>query len=158
MHFRQFLQQHGPLPGSLMDKLNASAHDPSPRLVKEVERSASFGTMLEVYDELCKQTRSGRRGATAKFWMAYADLMQIYRLFDRACRTNDVELYIYAPGRMCSIFLAGNRPNYSRWMVVYPLRLLNIAPSTRQLLERGTLSIRQTSKNFSISLLEAWST
>ena len=151
MHFRQFLQQHGPLPESLMNKLNVSAHDPSPRLVKDVERSASFGTMLEEYEEFCKQTRSGHHGATAEFWMAYVDLMRIYRLFDRACRTNDVALYIYALGRMCSIFFAANRPNYSRWMVVYHLRLLNMAPSIRQLLGRGALSIRRTSKNFARS-------
>jgi len=95
-----------------------------------------------------RNQRLGKHGATAQYWMVYIDLVQLYLLFSR---TNDLELYIHCLGRMCSIFFATSRPNYSRWMVRYHLNLLNIDithPGIRETLKNGGLSVRRTEKTF----------
>jgi len=109
---------------------------------------------MEQCEQYTEETRLGKHGATAQYWMVYIDLVELYLLFSRACRTNDLELYIYCLGRMCSIFSATSRPNYSRWMVRYHLNLLNIDtthPGIRETLKNGGLSVRQTEKHFSRS-------
>ena len=105
--------------------------------------------LLERYDEYCGCTRRGEHGKTAMFWMTYIDLVKIYLLLDRACRTNDIDLYIYALRPMLSVFFATHRPNYARWMTRYLLNLINSHPGIRPIFEGGALSIRRTSKSFS---------
>ena len=63
----------------------------------------SYKLMLERYDEYCGCTRRGEHGKPAMFWMTYIDLVKIYLLLDRACRTNDVDLYIYTLLDRCSL-------------------------------------------------------
>ena len=114
--------------------------------------SVSLKKTLNWYDDYSDRTRSGIYGATVQFWFSYIDLVQVYRLFDRACRTNDIDLFIYALGQMIPIFFAANRPNYARWMVVYHLNLLNMHithPGVIDTLFKGALSIRRTDKHFS---------
>jgi len=109
---------------------------------------------MEQYERYTEETRLGKHGAPAQYWMVYIDLVELYLLFSRACRTNDLELYIHCLGRMCSIVFATSRPNYSRWMVRYHLNLLNIDtthPGIRETLTNGGLSVRRTEKHFSRS-------
>ena len=82
----------------------------------------------------------------------YVKLVQIWLVFNRACRTNDVPLFVYALEQMIPIFFAGNRPNYSRWMIRYHMNLLNSEeshPGVMNLLQNGAFSVRRTNKSFS---------
>ena len=84
--------------------------------------------------------------------IVYAQLVRIFMIFTRACRTNDVELFIYALQLMIPVYFAGSRPNYARWLVRYHLNLINSEdthPGIRAMLEAGALSIRRTDKHFS---------
>ena len=104
------------------------------------------------YVEYTKCTLSGKHGNTARIVMTYVKLVDIYHRFSRACRTNDLELFIYSLGEMCTLFFTTSRPNYARWMVRYYLNLLNVDqthPGVKQILAGGALSIRPTNKTFS---------
>ena len=84
--------------------------------------------------------------------MMYIKAVNLFLIFNRACRTNDLELFTYAFGQMRPSFFAGNRPNYARWMVRYHMNLMNVDkthPGVKQMLEDGALSIRRTNKSFS---------
>ena len=81
-------------------------------------------------------------------------LFQTYMVFDRACNTNDVDLFVYALKQMIPIF---HRSIYARLMVLYHINLMNMDithPGVRDLLARGGFSIRRTSKNFSRCLVD----
>ena len=83
--------------------------------------------------------------------MIYIQAIHVYLLFHRACRTNELDLFIYALGQMRYSFFAGSRPNYARWMVRYHMNLLNVDkthPGVRDILQQGALSIRRTDKSF----------
>ncbi len=87
----------------------------------------------------------------------YIDLVHIFLLFDRACRTNDVTLYSYALGLMCPLFFATHKPNYARWMSLYHLNLLNMEkthPGIGTSFEGGALSVRRTKHSFSRSAVD----
>ncbi len=84
--------------------------------------------------------------------MCYVQLVHLFLLFSRACKTNDVDLFLHGLGHMLPVFFAGNRPNYARWMVRYHLNLVNMDkthPGVQRVLENGALSVRRTKKTFS---------
>ena len=89
-------------------------NEPSPESIQSLERMDAFNTLVDKYEEFTDRTRSGEHGKTALFWMRYIDLVELYLLFSRACHTNDLELFIYTLGKMCSVFFGTNRPNYAR--------------------------------------------
>lgn len=99
-----------------------------------------------------EKTRSGIHGKTAQFYQQYIDLVNVYKYFSRAYRTNNVEMYTHALEKMIPAFFSGKRLNYARWMTVYLLKLLNIeneAPDIKHALSQGGLSIRRTTNSFS---------
>ena len=101
---------------------------------------------------ILKDTRRGKLGVTAQYWIGYIDLVELFLLLSRSCRTNDVDLFKFCIGEMCSIFFAAGRYNYSRWMVKYHLNLMNIDnthPDLKQTLEKGCLTVKRISKSFS---------
>ena len=65
----------------------------------------------------CNDTKAGKHGVNAQFWMNYINMVNIYMLFSRAVRTNDVELFCFMFGKMIEIILAANQPNYSCYML-----------------------------------------
>lgn len=146
IHFRQYLKESGPLSPEMTDMLKALHINSSQQEVDRIEKSTPFVTLMEDYEGFTAKTRQGNRGDTAKYWMHYTDLVQLYRLFVRACKTNDVSLFTYALGRMRAVIFAANRPNYSRWMTLYHLNLLNVKEPFRTMLEDGELSIRRSAK------------
>ena len=131
--------------------------NPSPELMQRIERSDEYEDIMVRYSEYIDATRDGQHGTTARFWMVYIDLVNLYHRFSRASRTNDLELFIHALGEMCPVFFATSRPNYSRWMVRYQLNLLNVEhthPGVKGMLEGGAMSIRRTTKDFSRSAVD----
>jgi hypothetical protein len=149
LHFRSFLDSDGPVQQQLQKKMSQLADEPSPGLMQEIERLDVYEDLMVRYSVYTDVTMDGQHGNTAKFWMIYVKLINIYHRFSRASRTNDLELFIYTLGEMCSLFFATNRPNYARWMVRYQLNLLNIDhthPGVKLILARGAMAIRRTTK------------
>jgi len=121
--------------------------------------SASADVLLQRYEQFCDQTRRGTYGSIDRFWLLYVDLVHIFMLYDRACRTNtnDVSLYTHALGLMCSVFFATHEPKYARSMSLYHLNLLNVEATHPWILtnfEAGALSVRRTRHSFSRSAVE----
>ena len=109
------------------------------------------------YRAYIKCTLRGYHGSSARFGIIYVHLVPIYIRFNRACRTNDGELYIYAVEELISVLFAANRPIYTRWVMKYHRNLLNMEdshPGINQVLCNGALSIRRTDKNFSRSVVD----
>ena len=140
------------MPDALKSAIQLATTNPTLETVQALEVCDDYIHLMAEYAEYTEKTLSGDHGSTAKFWMIYIQLVNIFLRFSRACRTNDLDLFIFTLHEMCPIFFAGNRPNYSRWMVKYLLNLLNIEethPGLRAILQKGAFSIRRTQKSFS---------
>ena len=151
LHFRSYVATCGNISASLLNLLTGLKDQPSSEAFEVIQNSPDFLSFLENYERFTEETRSGNHGSTAQFWMVYIDLVGLFLLFSRACHSNDLDLYIYSLGEMCSVFFASGRPNYSRWMARYHLNLLNIDethPGVRQMLENGGLSVKHTKNTF----------
>ena len=154
LHIRKFISSHERYPVVLEQRLqelqtNIGIADV---LMNELEESPVFQGYMAEYEKFAHDTRSGRHGATAAFWMLYGDLVELYLLFSRATRMNDLDLFIYCLGKMAPLFFATSHPNYARWMVRYYLNLMNVNethPGVREMLEDGALSVGRTGRRFS---------
>jgi hypothetical protein len=135
---------------------------PSPEKMQELEKTRDYTSFMVEYESFCEDTRAGKHGTNAQFWINYIDMVDIYMLFSRAVRTNDVDLFIFMLGKMIDIFFAANRHNYARYMCLYYLRLLNMDtthPGVRRQLEQGGLSVRLSSNSFTrqpVTVDQAW--
>lgn len=119
---------------------------------ENVEDSTIIKNIIIAYEDFCNATRSGPHGATAQFWMLYIELIHTFNEFERAVRTNDIQLFIQSLTPMIHLFFATNHINYSRWISKYQLDLLNMYkthPGLRDILEEGVFTIRRTSHSFS---------
>jgi hypothetical protein len=157
LHFKQFIELNGPVPEVFIQLLKDFNTDPSSDSLSTLAETAAFTELMDLYETYCEATRKGDHGATAKFWFTYIDLVHQYFLLDRACRTNNVDLYIYSLAKICPMFFAANRPNYARWMTRYYLNMLNMENThegIRATFEGGALSIRRTSKALSRSAVD----
>jgi hypothetical protein len=135
----------------MVDILKNLQETPTPERMDEIEKTNDYISFMESYETFCRDTEAGKHGANAQFWMNYINMVDIYMLFSRAVRTNDVELFCFMLGQMIDIFFAANKPNYSRYMCLYYLRLLNMDithPGIRQQLEQGGLSVRLATNSF----------
>ena len=157
LHFKHFVELHGAMTEECSSLLKHFACNPTPESIDRLLSSDAINTLLVRYEKFCECTRHGYHGATAKFWIIYVDLVHLYLHMDWACRTNNIDLYIYALGQMCPIFFATHRPNYARWMTRYHLNLINMEHThegIRSMFEGGALSIRRTSSTFSRSPID----
>ena len=151
LHFKCFFAEHCPLPESFVKQLKKLQDDPSPDALKAFENSPEYVQVMQMYEEFTEKTRTGEHGTTAQYWIMYMDLVELHQLFSHATRTNDLDLFIYCLGEMCSMFFATNHPNYARYTVRYRLNLMNIEsthPGARETLLAGGLSVRRSSKAF----------
>ena len=101
------------------------------------------------YGMYCEDTMSGARGKTAKFWMIYCHLVDLYLLFHGAMKTCDVDLFTYVLHDMSKIFFTTNHQNYAKWMIRYSLELLNLDLPLRKMLMNGGLSVQRSKNHFS---------
>lgn len=111
----------------------------------------ALGDVLRKYEIFTDQTLKGEHGCTAQFAMMYVRFIDYYLIFERAIRTSDLELYIYALYRMAALFFTFNHQNYARWSARYLDELINIDdkyPGLRNEFDSGALSIRRTNANF----------
>jgi hypothetical protein len=152
LHFSAFLREFGKIPDIVLAALADIEKEPSPAIIHNLEETDQYITFMTAYEIYTEQTLEGQHGSTAQYWMVYVKLVNQFLLFTRACRTNDLTLFIYALEQMIPVFFAGNRPNYARWMIRYHLNLLNAEsthPGVTQMLQDGALSVRRTPKSFS---------
>ena len=151
LHFKHFVELHGAMTEECSSLLKHFACNPTPESIDRLLNSDAINTLLVRYEKFCECTRHGYQGATGMFWIIYVDLVHLYLHMDRACRTNKIDLYIYALGQMCPIFFGTHRPNYARWMTRYHLNLINMEHTHEgicSMLEGVALSIRRTSNTF----------
>lgn len=152
LHFQSFVAEYGDISVGLQEKLLNLTINPSPAEMQNVLELDELNLLFQKYVKFSNETKTGKHGSTAQFWYMYIELVELFLLFSRSCRTNDLPLFTYCLGRMCAVFFAANRPNYARWMTKYHLNLLNIDithPEAREMLQNGGLSIRRSSKSFS---------
>ena len=152
LHFNAFLEMYGPLSEEFRHMLHEINLNPSPLVLEAFEKSPQYTKLMTDYQTYCDKTLEGSHDSTQKFWMMYVCLVEKFMIFNRACRTNDIILFIYALEQIIPVLFAGNRPNYSRWMVRYHLNLLNAEnthPGVMNMLKDGAFSVRRTKKPFS---------
>lgn len=104
------------------------------------------------YANFVVETQSGEHGKTAKFYMEYVRLIDLYHLFSRSIRTNDIPLFVYCLPDIATLFFTFNHPNYARWILRYHSNLTNMEtthPGLRDYFDKGVFTIRRTKKNFS---------
>ena len=61
------------------------------------------------YSMYCKDAMSGACGKTAKFWMIYCHLVDLYLLFHGEMKSCDVDLFTYVLHDMPKIFFTANQ-------------------------------------------------
>ncbi len=146
LHLQRFVEDlNVPLTNDVMNNLkNINKDQPS----QEDIQKALNDPFIHEYMAYKEKTRAGEHGDTARFWMQYADCVDDYKMFSRACRTNDVDLFIYSLGQMIPMYFAAGQPNYSRWMVCLVLDLLNAPSAVKDMLAEGALSVRRSSQTF----------
>ncbi len=150
LHFDHFLATTELPDGVSMEELQALAHVESGSVPSDLPPQLS--DLFNLYDAHCQETLNGRYGSTAKYWMIYIRLMELYHLLSRATRTGDYKLYIFVLPELMKVFFAFNHHNYARWLVVFHDRLLTMEeshPGITEAFEKGIISIRRTSKPFS---------
>ena len=126
LHFKNFLEEFGPISQELATRMDELKRSPGPAMLECIEGLQEYKYLMESYEHSVQQTLDGEHGNTARFWMTYITLVKAYLMLSCACRTSDVDLFVYALSQMCPVFFAASHQNYARWMVRYCLRLLNI--------------------------------
>ena len=117
-----------------------------------LESSSVLKKCIESYGNFAAQTRSGKHGATAQFWIMYVDYIQTYHDLERAIRSKNIDMFTHSLTRIIDLFFATNHVNYSRWLSKFQLDLLNMDdthPGLRQLLEKGAFTVRRSDNSFS---------
>lgn len=107
--------------------------------------------VLKHYEKYTKKTFENGHGFTAKYVLMYVRFVELYQLFERAIRTSDLNLYIYAAYNMCGLFFICNHQNYARWLTRNLDDLINVErthPGLKADFENGALSVRRTNKSF----------
>ena len=66
----------------------------------------------------------------------------------RAERKGDWSAHLMSSSKMLPYIFITNRRNYSRWMSVYILDMLELPAEIKSAFEKGEFSIRQTSSSF----------
>jgi hypothetical protein len=85
---------------------------------------------------------------TFKYWDMFLVAVQIMLSNVRAEREGDWSAHLMSSSKMLPYFFITNRTNYSRWMPVYILDMLELPAQINSAFEKGEFSIRQTSGSF----------
>ena len=96
LHFNAFLSSNGPLSEELLEMLHDINTNPSPKVLDTLEESSQSICLMTSYQAYMEETLEGKHGSTQQFWMIYISLVQKFLILNRARRTNDIHLFIYA--------------------------------------------------------------
>ena len=152
LHFRFFQQSLSEQDLQAVEYLKeALVLNKNGKELKENELSSDVRKLLNKYELFSKQTRTGKHGLTAQFWMGYIEMLHLYHEFSRSFRNGDLDLYIYCLPHLASYFFSFNHQNYSRWLVCYHENLLKLQkthPEVYNDFRKGCFSLKRTSKSF----------
>lgn len=108
--------------------------------------------IIQLFDQYTTDTLEGKHGKTAQYYAMYIDFINFYHIFIKSIRIGDLDLYLYALGKIVCLFFYYNQPNYSRWLVYYINQLQHLDdthPGLRAEVVKGSFGIRRTTKPFS---------
>ena len=88
LHSQKFLDQHGPIPDTLINEISLLKENPSAQAIESLESSETYLKFMRQYTEYTDITLSGGHGNTARFWMLYVSLVHPHMMFSRAFKTN----------------------------------------------------------------------
>ena len=149
LHFKAFLKTY--TDKEILEEIFKSSNDDKAEL-NVIRTSDVFMSAVDAYAGFTNETRSGKHGLTALFWIMYVDYIRVYHNLERATRTNDIDLHIYSLTSVIGIFFATNHLNYARWLTKFQLDLMNLEdthPGLRKILEEGAFTVRRTDHAFS---------
>lgn len=110
---------------------------------------------MQGYEAYFQRLIEGSQGKLAQFWAIYVYIVnRVYRLLQRAVRTNDLDLFLRVLPCTIELFFALNRPNYARWGSLFLDKLGKMPHAARKVLEEGAFSTRRTSKSYSRSPID----
>ncbi|CAH2096461.1 unnamed protein product [Euphydryas editha] len=104
------------------------------------------------YLQYKEDTKNGKFGKTAQYYMMYIDFINYYLMLTRSIRMGDFELYKYVIPKISNIFFIFNQINYARWLQKYYDNLLRIEETHPDLAEdfkKGMFGVKRTDKDFS---------
>ena len=149
---RLLLQRFQASHGDMYDEetgniLHHLAEDISVEKLAEALNNECVATYISLYNAFKDGIRKGELGKTAQFWLQYMDRVWWMLQFQRATKTNNLDLHLSSMQDMCSLFFSLDHPNYARYTTVYLLTLLNLPsshPGARELLEKNGLSVKRS--------------
>ena len=118
---------------------------------QKIETSVLLTKVEELFEDhvqpLIGKFRKWGCGAspTFKYWDMFLVAVQIMLSNLRAEREGDWSAHLMSSSKMLPYFFITNRTNYSRWMPVYILDMLELPAEIKSAFEKGEFSIRQTS-------------
>ena len=118
-------------------------------------QSEQVEVAMHGYEAYFQGLIKGSEGKLAQFWAIYAYIVnRVYRLLQRAVRTNDLDLFLRVLPCTVELFFAQNRPNYARWGSLFLDKLGKLPEAARKVLETGAFSTRRTNKSYSRSPID----
>lgn len=160
LHFKEFLKEYNESDHIGKIDVNEIEEILKNESSEREENNVSLLMLKDVidhYDLYTQKTINGDHGCTPKFILLYVWFVELYQLFERAIRTSDLNMYIFAAYYMCSLFFTFNHQNYARWLTRNLDDLMNIEKTHPGLLiefQNGALSIRRTANNFCRSAID----
>ena len=101
--------------------------------------------MLDDYKLYLEETKTGKYGKIAQFWIGYTEWMHLYHECIRSIRIGDFDLYMYCLPKFATLFFALNHQNYARWLVRYHDNLLKLSETQAEVymeVQEGRFAIK----------------
>ena len=124
------------------------AKDPSNINLEHILDSDQYHAYFDRYQMFQDSIRRGEMGKTAQFWLQYMDVINMILALIKANKENDLNLHIASLYELCQMFFAYDHCNYTRYVPVYMMTLLNMSatrPGATELLQRSVLSVCRSS-------------
>ena len=103
-HFEDFLLECKQSANVLTNHLHQLLDDSSHVSMVELENTDKYKEFMEACENFAGLIVNGEHDITAKFWLTYCSLVELYQLFSRSVRTNDLNLFIYSLEKMIPLF------------------------------------------------------
>ena len=123
-HFRSFERKHSNPQFNIIFKHEIAKLNDKQNDIENL--SKEFQDIIDNYNRFSGDTRKGKHGLTAQYWMGYIDMIHLYHEFSQIIRTGDLKLYIFRLPHLTDYFFAFNHPNYARWIVLFHDNLMKL--------------------------------
>lgn len=150
-HMEAFIKYSGFNDDHLVQKCEDLFSEHTPENLSNFESSEEVQLFMSQYERFVNETLDTKHGTTAKFWLQYCEYVEIYLMFCRAVKSNDLSLFIYSLEQMIPLFVAAGLHNYAKWITLYNLNLINMDhshPGLKEILNQGAMTIGRTQQAF----------